>query len=75
MVVLAATSHHQAVITDPAIEARIEELWQRRLRELAASLPTGRIEVVTSAHDIQSLHPEVVVAALRSVLAEAPPSS
>lgn len=75
MVVLAATIHHQTAITDPAIEARIEELWQQRLRELAASLPTGRIEVVTSGHDIQSLHPEAVVAALRSVLAESPASS
>lgn len=76
MVVLAATGHHQTAITDPAIEARIEELWQRRLQELAASLPTGRIEVVSGGHDIQSLHPEAVVAALRAVLGEAPtPSS
>jgi pimeloyl-ACP methyl ester carboxylesterase len=75
MIVLAATVHHQATITDPAIEARIEELWQRRLQELAASLPTGSIEVVASGHDIQSLHPETVAAAVRSVLDQTPAAS
>lgn len=75
MVVLAATVHHQATITDPAVESQIEDLWQRRLQELAASLPTGRIEVVSGGHDIQSLHPEAVVAAIRSVLGEAPAAS
>jgi pimeloyl-ACP methyl ester carboxylesterase len=72
LVVVAATVHHQTAITDPAIEAQIETLWQRRLQELAASLPSGRIEVVSSGHDIQTLHPEAVVAALRSILTGAP---
>jgi pimeloyl-ACP methyl ester carboxylesterase len=75
LVVLAATVHHQTTITDPAIEAQIEALWQRRLQELAASLPSGRIEVVTSGHDIQTLHPEAVVGALRSILTGPPTAS
>jgi len=33
----------------------------------------GSLEVVTSGHDIQLLHPEAVVRALESVLAEVRP--
>jgi pimeloyl-ACP methyl ester carboxylesterase len=72
LVVLAATIHQQTAITDPAIAAQIETLWHRRLQELAASLPSGRIEVVSSGHDIQTLHPDAVVAALRSILTGTP---
>jgi pimeloyl-ACP methyl ester carboxylesterase len=70
LVLLAATNHKQREITDRAIEQQIEALWQERAGELAASVPTGRLEVVTSGHDIQLLHPEAVVAAVRSVLAD-----
>jgi pimeloyl-ACP methyl ester carboxylesterase len=72
LVVLAATTHHQAAIKDPAVEARIEALWQQRLAEVAASLPTGSVQVVTSGHDVQTLHPDVVVSAIKAVLKAIP---
>ncbi|MDP9255020.1 MAG: hypothetical protein M3Q31_00445 [Actinomycetota bacterium] len=57
LIVLAATNHHQAVITHPAIEKRIEALWQREQRGLAASVPRGKVTIMPSGHDIQELHP------------------
>jgi pimeloyl-ACP methyl ester carboxylesterase len=71
MVVLAATVHHQSAISDPAIEAKIERLWQQRLGELAASVPAGMLEVIAGGHDVQSLHPDAVIAAVQKVLAAA----
>jgi pimeloyl-ACP methyl ester carboxylesterase len=75
LLVLAATTHHQPAITDAAIESQIEALWQRRLSEVASSVPGGKVEVVSSGHDIQSLHPDAVVAAIKSVLADVPKAS
>lgn len=70
LLVLAATTHHQTAIKDAAVESQIEVLWQQRLAEVAASLPTGKVQVVTSGHDVQSLHPDVVVSAIKAVLGE-----
>ena len=70
LVILVANHHRLEVITDPAVQKRFEEMWQRRQHELAASLTTGRVELVVSGHDIQALHHEVVVRAIRSVLDE-----
>ena len=72
LVVLAATGHQQAAITDSDVEAKIETLWRREEHKLAASVPHGTLTVVQSGHDIQELHPEAVIAALRSMLAVRP---
>lgn len=68
VIVLAATNHQQAAITDPGIEKRIEALWQREQRQLAASVPHGKLILVPSGHDIQELHPDAVTAAITSLL-------
>lgn len=70
-VVLAATNHQQAAITDPAIEKQIEALWQQEEAKLAASVPGGKLDVVPSGHDIQTLHPDAVISAVKSVIAGA----
>lgn len=71
LVVLAATGHQQAAITDPGIERQIQEFWQQAEAKLAASVPGGTVEVVSSGHAIQTLHPEAVISALTSVIAAA----
>ncbi|MEO8468365.1 MAG: alpha/beta hydrolase [Chloroflexota bacterium] len=71
LVVLAATNHHQAAITDSAIEQQIETLWRDEETKLAASVAGGTLTVVTSGHDIELLHPAAVIDALNSVLAAA----
>ncbi len=73
-VVLAATNHQQAAITDPTIEKQIEAFWQREEARLAASVPGGKLEVVQSGHDIQTLHPDAVISAVTSVIAGAHPT-
>jgi pimeloyl-ACP methyl ester carboxylesterase len=70
-VVLAGTNHQQAAITDPAIEKQIEEFWQQEEAKLAASVPGGKLDVVESGHDIQTLHPDAVISAVTSVIAGA----
>jgi len=68
-VVLAATNHQQAAITDPAIEKQIEAFWQQEEAKLAASVPGGKLEVIQSGHDMQTLHPDAVISALTSMIA------
>jgi pimeloyl-ACP methyl ester carboxylesterase len=67
VIVLAATSHQQAAITDPDVEKRIEALWQQSEQQLATA-SHGRLIVVPSGHDIQLLKPEAVISALGSLL-------
>ncbi len=74
LIVLAATNHHQAAITDPATEKRIETFWQAEEAKLGASVPGGSVNVITSGHDIQLLQPGAVVEALRSVISAARPT-
>ena len=74
LVVLAADDHGLGDL-DPDVRQRFEAMWTQRQRELAASVAGGRLETVSSAHNIQSLHPEAVVAAIRSVIALAPAAS
>ena len=71
MVILSANNHKQPAITDPATEKQIEASWQKGELTLASSVPHGTVVVVESGHDIQLLHPEAVIAALKSVVAEA----
>lgn len=70
-IVLAATIHKQAAITDPALETRIEAFWQAEEAKLAATVAGGHLVVVSSGHSIQTLHPEAVIAAIRTVVAPA----
>lgn len=70
-VVLAADDHGLAAV-DATARARFEARWKARQQELAASVAGGRLEVVSSGHNIQTLHPEAVIAAIREVLASLP---
>jgi pimeloyl-ACP methyl ester carboxylesterase len=69
MTVLAATTHGQAVITEPATQAQIEVFWQRDQAALVASMPQAKLEVIPSGHDIQLLHPDAVIGALTEMIA------
>ncbi len=73
LIVLAATNHRQQAITDPAIEKQIDAFWQAEEAKLAASVPGGKMTVITSGHDIQLLQPAAVIDALTSVLASIRP--
>ena len=73
LVVLAADDHGLCAV-DAAVRRRFEAKWQERQQELAASVAGGRLEVVSSGHNIQTLHPEAVIAAIRSVLVLLPAS-
>jgi pimeloyl-ACP methyl ester carboxylesterase len=68
VIVLAATDHHQDAITDPAIERQIEVLWRHAQKQLADSVPHGRLIVVPSGHDIQLLHPDAIISTVTSLL-------
>lgn len=70
LVVLVADDHSQDAITDAGVLQRFEAMWQGRQSELAASVPGGRMELVSSGHTIQSQRPEAVTEAIRSVISE-----
>ena len=70
LVALVADDHSQDAITDSGVLQRFETMWQGRQRELATSVPGGRMELVSSGHNIQSLRPEAVTEAIRSVISE-----
>jgi pimeloyl-ACP methyl ester carboxylesterase len=72
VIVLAATDHHQDAITDPAIERQIEVLWRHAQKQLANSVPHGRLIVVPSGHDIQLLHPDAIISTVKSLLSPPP---
>ncbi|MEA2620665.1 MAG: hypothetical protein QOC97_1438 [Chloroflexota bacterium] len=71
LVVLSADDHGLTT-TDAGARARFEAKWKARQQELAASVVGGRLEVVSSGHNIQTLHPEAVIAAIREVLVRGP---
>lgn len=70
LIVLAATVHRQDAIKNADIEKQIESFWQQEEADLAASVPGGTVDVVSSGHSIQTLHPEAVIAAIKTVIAE-----
>jgi hypothetical protein len=45
-------------------------MWLQRQREVAESVEGGRLQEVASGHNIQSLHPEIVITAISTVAAE-----
>ena len=71
LVVLAATTHKQPAVTDPSYEQKIEDSWQADEADLAASVPGATVKVVESGHDIQTLHPDAVIDAIATVIANA----
>jgi pimeloyl-ACP methyl ester carboxylesterase len=73
--VVLAADDHGLTTNDPVVRQRFEARWRARQQELAASVPGGRLEVVSSGHNIQILHPEAVVAAIRGVLVPVPAPS
>jgi pimeloyl-ACP methyl ester carboxylesterase len=74
LLVLVADDHSQDAVTDPEQQQRFEAMWQGRQQELATSVQGGRMELVSSGHNIQSLRPEAVTEAIRSVISELPPA-
>ena len=73
LVVLAATVHQQAAITDAGIEAKIETMWRGEEQQARCECAAGTITLVQSGHDIQELHPGAVIAALTAMLAQGAP--
>jgi pimeloyl-ACP methyl ester carboxylesterase len=74
LLVLVADDHSQDAVTDPEVQQRFEAMWQGRQQELATSVQGGRMELVSSGRNIQSLRPEAVTEAIRSVISELPPA-
>lgn len=68
LVVLAATAHKQAAITNSQQERQIEVLWQKDQQNLASTVPGGTVQVVSGGHDIQTLHPDSVISAVKNVV-------
>jgi pimeloyl-ACP methyl ester carboxylesterase len=69
VVVLVANDHgHDAFMPD--VRRAFEAMWLERQREVADSVAGGRLEAVVSGHNIQSSHPEIVIAAISGVAAE-----
>lgn len=71
VVVLAASDHGHDGFT-PDIRQAFETMWLERQRDLADSVEGGRLQAVESGHNIQSWHPELVIAAIAGVAAELP---
>lgn len=69
LVVLAANDHGHDGFT-PELRREFEAMWLERQREVADSVDGGRLEAVQSGHNIQSSHPELVIAAISDVAAE-----
>ena len=57
LVVLAATVHQQAAITDAGVEAKIETMWSGEEHKLAASVPQGTITSSRAATTFRSCTP------------------
>jgi pimeloyl-ACP methyl ester carboxylesterase len=72
VIVLAATNHQQAAVTDPHVANQIEVLWRNAEQQLATESPHGRLVVVPSGHDIQLLKPDAVISAIASLITPAP---
>jgi pimeloyl-ACP methyl ester carboxylesterase len=69
LVVLVASNHgHDGFL--PEVRAAFEAMWLGRQQEIADSVEGGRLVRVASGHNIQSAHPEVVIAAIAAVAAE-----
>ena len=67
VVVLAASDHgHDGFSPGVSFEA----MWLQRQQEVADSVEGGRLQEVASGHNIQSLHPEIVISAISTVAAE-----
>ncbi len=72
VIVLAATNHQQAAVTDQDVAKQIEVLWRNAEQQLATESPHGRLIVVPSGHDIQLLKPDAVISAIASLITPAP---
>lgn len=69
VVVLVANDHGHDGFT-PEGRRQFEAMWLQRQQEVADSVVGGRLEAVESGHNIQSLHPELVIDAIATVAAE-----
>jgi pimeloyl-ACP methyl ester carboxylesterase len=69
VVVLAADDHGHTGFP-PEVRRRFEAMWLDRQRDVAESVVGGRLEAVASGHNIQALHPELVIAAITGAAAE-----
>jgi pimeloyl-ACP methyl ester carboxylesterase len=69
VIVLAANDHgHDGFAPD--LRRAFESMWLGRQREVAESVDGGRLQAVVSGHNIQSLHPELVIGAISAVAGE-----
>ena len=69
VVVLAANDHgHDGFMPD--VRQAFEAMWLERQREVADSVEGGRLQAVEAGHNMQSSHPEIVIAAISGVAAE-----
>jgi pimeloyl-ACP methyl ester carboxylesterase len=69
VVVLTADDHGHDRFR-PEIRQAFETMWLTRQREIADSVDGGRLVAVASGHNIQTLHPEMVIDAISGVAAE-----
>jgi pimeloyl-ACP methyl ester carboxylesterase len=69
VVVLVANDHGHDGFTAEG-RRQFEAMWLERQQEVADSVEGGRLEAVESGHNIQSLHPEIVISAIATVAAE-----
>ena len=69
VVVLVADDHgHDGFAPD--MRREFEAMWLQRQGEVADSVEGGRLEETSSGHNIQSEHPELVINAISTVVAE-----
>lgn len=54
----------------PDMRREFEAMWLQRQREVADSVMGGRLQEVDSGHNIQAQHPELVISAVASVVAD-----
>ncbi len=69
VVVLVADDHGHDGFA-PELRQQFEVMWLGRQQEVADSVEGGRLQQVNSGHNIQTQHPEIVVAAISAVIAE-----
>jgi pimeloyl-ACP methyl ester carboxylesterase len=69
VVVLVAGDHGHDAFT-PELRQQFEVMWLGRQQEVADSVEGGRLQHVDGGHNIQTQHPEIVVAAIAAVTAQ-----
>jgi pimeloyl-ACP methyl ester carboxylesterase len=69
LVVMTANDHGHDRFA-PDMRREFEAMWLLRQREVAESVMGGRLQEVDGGHNIQAQHPELVISAVSSVVAD-----